>query len=171
MKRLCLVLGLLLWPCIAAAQQPVVLQCATGNPTNPWAACPTAGGVIPTATGTEYPVGAVPIQGSATGTSAAVTTTLAATANNYNFVCGISIRVNATAATNGNATLSDGTKTFNFTEWVAPVASGVGVVEEIFKPCYPAVATNTAWTLTTFAAGNGGVASASIWGYQKTTTP
>lgn len=40
MKRIVLVLGLLLWPCMSWAQQPVVSQCATGNAINPWTACP-----------------------------------------------------------------------------------------------------------------------------------
>jgi hypothetical protein len=40
MKRLLLAVILLLYPCAALAQQPVVSQCATNNPTNPWTACP-----------------------------------------------------------------------------------------------------------------------------------
>jgi hypothetical protein len=115
----------------------------------------------------QYPSGATAVQGSTTGTTAATSTTLAATASVTNFVCQISIRANATAAATGNATLSDGTKTYNFTQWTAPAASGLGVVEEIFNPCYPASAANTAWTLTSAAPGTGGVVSVAISGYQK----
>lgn len=115
----------------------------------------------------QYPAGATAVQGSATGTTAATSTTLAATVSVTNYVCGISIRANATAVVTGNATLSDGTKTFNFMQWVAPAASGIGVTEEIFPMCYPASAVNTAWTLTSFAAGTGGNVSVAIWGYQK----
>jgi hypothetical protein len=115
----------------------------------------------------QYPSGAAAVQGSTTGTTAATATTLAATASVTNFVCQISIRANATAAATGNATLSDGTKTYNFTQWTAPAASGLGVVEEIFNPCYPASAVNTAWTLTSAAPGAGGVVSVAISGYQK----
>jgi hypothetical protein len=115
----------------------------------------------------QYPSGATAVQGSTTGTTAATSTTMAATASVTNFVCQISIRANATAAATGNATLSDGTKTYNFTQWTAPAASGLGVVEEIFNPCYPASATNTAWTLTSAAPGTGGVVSVAISGYQK----
>ena len=115
----------------------------------------------------QYPGSAVAVQGSATGTTGATSTTLAATVSVTNFVCQISIRANATAAATGNATLSDGTKTFNFTQWTAPNASGVGIVEETFSPCYPAAATNTAWTLTSAAPGTGGVVSVAISGYQK----
>ena len=106
--------------------------------------------------------------GSATGTTGAVTATLAAVASVTQYVCGISIRANATAAVTGNATLSDGTKTYNFMQWVAPAASGIGVVEEVFPGgCRPASAVNTAWTLTSYAAGTGGNASATIWGFYK----
>lgn len=117
--------------------------------------------------GVVTPAGATVVQGSTTGTTAATSTTLAATASVTNYVCEISIRANATAAATGNATLSDGTKTFNFTQWTAPNASGVGVIEEIFNPCYPASAVNTAWTLTSAAPGTGGVVSVAIAGYQK----
>jgi hypothetical protein len=115
----------------------------------------------------QYPSGSTAVQGSATGTTAATSTTLAATVSVTNYVCSISIRANATAAATGNATLSDGTKTFNFTQWTAPNASGVGIVEETFSPCYPAAAANTAWTLTSAAPGTGGVVSVAIAGYQK----
>lgn len=106
-------------------------------------------------------------QGSATGTTTATSTTLPAVASVTQYVCGISIRANATAAATGNATLSDGTITLNFTQWTAPTASGVGIIEEQFLPCRPASAVNTAWTLTSAAPGTGGVVSASIWGYNK----
>jgi hypothetical protein len=115
----------------------------------------------------QYPAGATAVQGSATGTTSATSATLAATAGKTNYVCSISIRANATAAATGNATLSDGTKTFNYTQWTAPLASGLGVIEPSpFEPCYPASAANTAWTLTSAAPGTGGVVSVAISGYQ-----
>lgn len=115
----------------------------------------------------QYPFGSTAVQNSTTGTTAATSTTLAATASVTNYVCSISIRANATATATGNATLSDGTKTFNYTQWTAPTASGLGVVEQIFNPCYPASAVNIAWTLTSAAPGTGGVVSVAIAGYQK----
>jgi len=106
-------------------------------------------------------------QGSATGMTGAISTTLAAVASVTEYVCGFSIRANATAAATGNATLSDGTITLNFTQWTAPNASGVGVSEQIFLPCRPASAVNTAWTLTSAPPGTGGVVSVAMWGYYK----
>jgi hypothetical protein len=130
-------------------------------------------GAIPAGTndignaGTTFPIGATAVRGSATGTTAATAASLAATSGKTNFVCGISIRANATAAATGNATMSDGTSTLNFTQWTAPAASGLGVIEQIFTPCRPASGANVAWTATSAAPGTGGVVSVAIWGYQK----
>jgi hypothetical protein len=156
-------------PTTATAASEIALLKAIANQLN------SPGAISQTTDGTtngvrmtsQYPSGAAAVQGSTVGTTAATATTLAATSSVTNYVCQISIRANATAAATGNATLSDGTKTYNFTQWTAPAASGLGVVEEIFNPCYPASAVNTAWTLTSAAPGTGGVVSVAISGYQK----
>jgi hypothetical protein len=156
-------------PASATACSQVAIEKAAANSLN------SPGAISQTTDGTtngvrltsQYPSGATAVQGSTVGTTAATAATLTATASVTNFVCQISIRANATAAATGNATLSDGTKTYNFTQWTAPAASGLGVVEEIFNPCYPASAVNTAWTLTSAAPGTGGVVSVAISGYQK----
>jgi hypothetical protein len=116
--------------------------------------------------GGEYPTGAVVSQDSDTGTTAATSSVLPGVAATTQYVCGFSVRANATAAATGNSTISDGTWTLNFTQWTAPNASGVGVTEMIFQPCKPASAQNTAITLTSAAAGAGGVTSTAIWGYR-----
>jgi hypothetical protein len=156
-------------PATATACSQVAIEKAAANQLNsPGAISQTTDGTTNGVRQTsQYPSGATAVQGSNVGTTAATATTLAATASITNFVCQISIRANATAAATGNATLSDGTKTYNFTQWTAPAASGLGVVEEIFNPCYPASAVNTAWTLTSAAPGTGGVVSVAISGYQK----
>lgn len=116
----------------------------------------------------QYPVGATAKSDSDTGTTAATASSLAAVVGKTNYVCGFSIRANATAAKTGNATLTGTiTGTLNFTQWTAPTATGLGVVEMIFTPCLPASATNTALTLTSDAPGTGGVVSTAIWGYDK----
>lgn len=118
--------------------------------------------------GNIFPIGATPTFGSATSTNAAIlTATLAAVASVTQNVCWISVRANATAATNTFASLTDGTKTYNFLEWVAPNASGVGIAEEIFNPCIPASATNTPWTLTGGNPTTGGQQSVTIGGWEK----
>jgi len=112
--------------------------------------------------------GGVPETASATGTTAATTATLATSASTTTYICGFSIRANATAAATGNATVTGTiTGTLNYTQWTAPNASGLGVTEEIFTPCIPASAANTSIAVVSAAPGTGGVVSVTAWGYQQ----
>ena len=121
----------------------------------------------------QYPVSSTPLHASATGTTAAVTVTLTADAGQINFICGFSIRSNATAALTGNATVTGlvNSSTGNFTEWVAPNASGLGVAEEIFTPCLPGNAINTAISVVSAAPLTSGITSVDVWGYKKAVSP
>lgn len=122
------------------------------------------GGTIKLAS--PYPATAVPITASATGTTAATTATLTNVTGHTTYICGFSIRANATAAATGNATVTGTiTATMNFTQWTAPNASGIGVTEETFAPCVPASAVSTSIAVVSAAAGTGGVVSVSAWGY------
>lgn len=115
-----------------------------------------------------YPSGATAITASTTGTTAATTATLAGTANKTTYICGFSIRANATAAATGNATVTGTISgTLNFTQWTAPLASGIGLNEQNFSPCIPASATNTGIAVISAAPGSGGVVSSTAWGYQQ----
>ncbi len=116
----------------------------------------------------QYPAGATPITASATGTTGATTATLATGGSITTYLCGFSIRANATAAVTGNATVTGTiTGTLNFTQWTAPNASGLGITEMIFTPCVPASAVNTAIAVVSAAPGTGGVVSSTAWGYTK----
>lgn len=127
------------------------------------------GSVLSTLT-SQYPTGGVPLTATNTGTTAATTATLAASASGLKtYLCGYSIRANATAAATGNATVTGPvTGTLNFTQWTAPNASGLGINEQIFTPCVPSSATNTAIAVISAAPGAGGVVSVTAWGYQGT---
>lgn len=132
--------------------------------TNLIAPIKTAG--IPTSP-TPYPVGAVPITASATGTTAATTATLAGTSGKTTYICGYSIRANATAAATVTNTITGViTATLSSIMWVAPLASGIGIDEQIFSPCIPASATNTGIAIVSGAPGSGGAVSSKGWGYQ-----
>lgn len=117
--------------------------------------------------GGPYPPGSTAITASSTGTTAATTTTLAANLNLHTYICGFSIRANATAAATNNAVVS-GTITgnLNFTQWTAPLASGLGVTEMIFTPCIVSSAVNTGIAIISGAPGSGGTVSVSAWGFQ-----
>lgn len=114
-----------------------------------------------------YPIGSTPYTATATGTTAATTATLAGASSVTTYICGFSIRANATAAATGNATVTGTiTATLNYTQWTAPNASGVGVVEQIFSPCIPASGTNQSIAVVSAAPGTGGVVSVTAWGYK-----
>jgi hypothetical protein len=113
-----------------------------------------------------YPLGAVPITASVTGTTNATTATLTNVTSHTTYICGFSIRANATGAATNNATVTGTiTGTLNFTQWTAPLASGIGVTEEMFSPCIPASAVSTSIAVVSGAPGSGGVVSVTAWGY------
>jgi hypothetical protein len=115
---------------------------------------------------TPYPATAVPITASATGTTTATTATLTNVTSHTTYICGFSIRANATGAATNNATVTGTiTGTLNFTQWTAPLASGLGVTEEVFSPCIPASAVSTSIAIVSGAPGSGGVVSVTAWGY------
>ena len=117
--------------------------------------------------GAGYPAGATPITASATGTTVATSATLAGTSGKTTYICGYSIRANATAATTVTNTITGViTATLSSIMWVAPLASGLGVDEQIFSPCIPASGTNQAIVVVSGAPGSGGTVSSKGWGYQ-----
>lgn len=112
--------------------------------------------------------GATAITASATGTTGATTATLAAAVGKTTYICGYSIRANATAAVTVSNTITGViTGTLTSVMWVAPLASGIGVDGQVFNPCIPASATNTSIAIVSGAPGTGGTVSAEGWGYQQ----
>lgn len=108
------------------------------------------------------------VTASATGTTLATTATIAAVANVTNYICGFSIRANATAAATGTATITGViTATMSFVQWTAPLASNIGIIENTFNPCIPASAANTAIAVISAAPGAGGTVSVTAWGFRQ----
>lgn len=179
MKMRSLIAALVL--CIAAvpalAQTFVVASCPSATAAGPSGsrgapyAVDVNGNVCFSGTVTQtsqYPSGATPLTASSTGTTGATTATLAGAASVTTYICGVSIRANATAAATGNATVTGTISgTLNFTQWTAPLASGLGIAEMIFSPCIPASAVNTAIAAVSAAPGSGGVVSVTAWGYRQ----
>lgn len=114
-----------------------------------------------------YPGIAVPITASATGTTAATTATLAATAGKTTYISGFTMNAAATAGTSVAATVTGTiTGTLNFVQPVGALTADVGVLTMTFNPAIPASAQNTAIACVSGAAGSGGVAAVTAWGYQ-----
>lgn len=113
-----------------------------------------------------YPLGAVPVTASATGTTAATTATLTSVTGHTTYICGYSVRANATAATTVVDTLTGIiTGTMSHELWVAPAASGIGIDEQIFTPCIPASGISTSISVVSGAPGAGGLVSVTANGY------
>lgn len=115
-----------------------------------------------------YPSNAVPVTASATGTTGATTATLPASVFTRTWLCGFSILANATAAATGPAIVT-GTigGTLNFTQFTAPVASGIGTTGQTFLPCVPSSSPNQAIAVVSAAPGAGGTVSVTAWGFQQ----
>ena len=113
-----------------------------------------------------YPPGSSPFTISATGTTAITAATIPATSGSI-YVCGFSIRANATAAANGVATITGLTGgTLSFQQFVAPLASGIGVVEPVIGYCLAGI-NNTAVVISSIAPGAGGGVTVTAWGYRQ----
>ena len=127
----------------------------------------TTNGVVNTPA-SPYPLGATPLTASATGTTGATTATLGGTSGKTTYICSYSVRANATAAANVQNTVTgiiSGTRTDQM--WVAPLASGLGVDEQLFTPCIPASGTNQAIAVVSGAPGTGGNVTVNAAGYQQ----
>lgn len=142
-------------------------QNATSINNNVQAAIPAGTASIGNVGPLDYPIGAVPYTSSATATTTGAVATLAGAASVTTYICGFSVRANATAATTVNIVVSGTISgSLNFTQWVAPAASGLGLAEMIFPRCIPASAANTSIVVTGGAPGAGGVNSTTAWGYK-----
>lgn len=153
-------------PVVIASNQtavPVTLTSTTITGT----AAVTQSGTWTTGQTSPYPATAVPYTATNVGTTAATTATLAGAASVTTYICGFSIRANATAAATNNATVTGViTATLNFTQWTAPLTSGLGITEMIFAPCIPASGTNQSIAVVSGAPGSGGTVSVTAWGYK-----
>lgn len=163
---------------VRAQNTRVVADCATA--TMNWTAndlgrpllLDTAGRLC-NATDNGYPSGATPVTGSGTGTTAAVTATLAGVALKTTYICGYSVsQTNPTAATATSITITGSiTGTMSFGAPTLAAAATVmhpSPIVQNFFPCIPASAVNTSIVVTSPALGAGATLNtAAAWGYQK----
>lgn len=120
-----------------------------------------------------YPVGATPLTSSATGTTGAITATLAAAAGKTTYICGFYYTgTNTTAPTSVTLTVTgtiSGTLNFGFsTLTVAAATPNPTPIDEAFQPCIAASAANTAIVVNGPALGAGAtLTTVAAWGYQQ----
>jgi hypothetical protein len=120
------------------------------------------------------PPGAIPVTASATGTTGAITATLAAVAGKTTYICGfVFTGTNATGAnTATNVTVTGttgGTMNFGFPTLAAGAAvPNQAPVDEAFLPCIPGTSVNTAIVVNGPALGAGAtLVTVTAWGYQN----
>jgi hypothetical protein len=116
-----------------------------------------------------YGPNTIPVVASEAGTTTAIAATLTATVNATTYICGLSIRANATSGQTGMATVTgviDGTMSF-----VETITQGNGsptsILEPLFNPCIPATGPNIPIVVNSIAPGAGGIVSVNAWGYMR----
>lgn len=111
-----------------------------------------------------FPANATPATAVGTGTTGAVTATMAATAGKTNWVCQVQISAIGGTATIGPVTIT-GLKGGNtLTYQLASTAAG-NYLPISFTPCFPASAVNTAIAAATTADGTASAVDVNILGY------
>jgi hypothetical protein len=111
-----------------------------------------------------YPPGATPVLGLGTGTTGAVTGTLAGVAAKTTYICGFDVSALGGTATVGPITVTGllgGTLTYQ----LASTVSG-NLLSRTFMPCLPASAVNTAIVVTTTADGTASGVDVDATGFQ-----
>lgn len=108
---------------------------------------------------------AIPIQGNATGTTGAVVGTLAGIASRTTYICGFNVQAAGGTAAVGPITIAGLTGTSQVYQATSTTAGGA-VAGQVFTPCIPASAVNTAITITTTADGTATAVDVNSWGFQ-----
>ena len=117
--------------------------------------------------GNGYPTGAIPITGVGTGSTGAVTGTLAATAGFTNYLCGFDVSAIGGTATVGPISLTGTAGGNTLTYQMASTAAG-NLFTRSFSPCLPASAPNTAISVATTADGTATAVDVNLVGYRTT---
>lgn len=128
---------------------------------------------IPVVPSSQLPLASTPITASATGSTGAISATLAAATAKTTYICGFSYQgSDATAAVAANIAVTgtvSGTMNFGY----VALAAGAAVpqpppITQNFNPCVPSSAVNTAIVVTPPTLGAGAtLATVSAWGYQQ----
>ena len=146
MKKLLLAAALVLAPLGARAQTPV------------WLCNPGPSGCVPQGT---YSMSGT-VVGAGTGTTGAVTATLAGVTGKTTYICGVQVSSTGSGASAVTVTpLGTGVATFTY-QLTAP-----GNFSMLYNPCVPANAQNTAITVTSGANGTATAVDVNAWGYQQ----
>lgn len=120
---------------------------------------------VPSFAQTPQQMGVTIITGNSTGTTGAVTGTLAGVANKTTYICGFNVSAIGGTAAVGPITIAN----LVGSSMVYQLASSAGgsTLAVTFTPCIPANATNTAITIATTADGSATAVDVNSWGFQQ----
>lgn len=113
----------------------------------------------------QFPAGATPITGNATGTTGAVVGTLANTSSVTTYICGFDVSAIGGTAAIGPITVA-GLVGSSMVYELASTTTGVTLARE-YNPCIPASAVNTPITITTTADGTATAVAVNSHGFQQ----
>jgi hypothetical protein len=113
----------------------------------------------------QWPYGSTPITAIGTGSTGAVSATLAAAAGQYTYLCGIEVSAIGGTATVGPITITN-LEGHTFTIQFASAASGAVYWRE-FNPCLQSTAVNTAIVAATTADATASAVDVNLHGFQQ----
>lgn len=117
----------------------------------------------------QFPAGATPLTGNATGSTGAVVGTLTSASGQTAYICGFSVSALGGTATVGPITIA-GTLTSSLVYQYASTAAGT-TLSQSFTPCIPASASNTNITVTTTADASASAVDVNSWGFRVANSP
>jgi hypothetical protein len=140
-------------PCTQASQAGS--ECDPINSSNP----------LPVAPG-QYPAGSTPIAAAGTGSTGAVTATLAGASGKTTYICTFAVSAIGGTATIGPITITGLIGSITHTYQLASTAAG-NTLAVTYRPCVPASGTNTGIVATTTADGTATAVDLNLTGYQQ----
>jgi hypothetical protein len=164
MKRLIFVCALLLLLIPPGSAAPPSSPCTQAN--QPSSECDPINNSNPLpVVAIQYPVGSTALASAGTGTTGAVTATLAGASGKTTYICGFSVSGVGGSAALGPITITNliGSTTFTFQ---LTSSTGGSVLTQAFRPCIPASGTNTSVAVSTTADGTASAVDVNSWGFQ-----
>lgn len=111
-----------------------------------------------------YPTGSRPVVGVSTGSTSAVTASIAAAQGRITYICGFDVSAIGGTATVGPITITN-VNGSTLTYQLASTASG-NFLSRTFTPCLPGSGQNTAISVATTADGTASAVDVNVYGFQ-----
>lgn len=108
-----------------------------------------------------------PLTASTTGTTGAISATIAGASGKFTYICGFTVTsAGTTTATAGTVAISNTASQNLYFTYLFP-SSGQGILGVAFPGCITSNSTNTSITVSLTAGGTGTAATVNLWGYRN----